>query len=268
MLYLIRRFKNPNMLSVKLRPFAFRPLVFVLWSSTAWMMVPSCSKEEGPGGTGSISGTIIENFYDESFARVIYQKPAVDEEVFILYGQDNTLGDRVFTGITGEFRFKYLYPGRYYIYFSSGDPENLVNVDSEKAMMVDLERGEDLDLGNLEKISTLDFDDGSAVIKGVVKVIDYVNTSQWPNLVIKDISYAMEQEVYLSYDHQDFYKERIRTQYNGYFEFGHLIPGEYLVFLYSDDVTGETDRVVLKYEVTISEFDQVVDLGEITIEKR
>lgn len=256
------------MLSVILRPFTLRHLVIVLWISTVWTLFPSCSKEEGPGGTGSISGTIIENYYNESFSRVIYQKPAVDEEVFILYGDDNTLGDRVFTGITGEFRFKYLYPGRYYIYFSSRNPDDLLKVDSEKIMMVDLERGEDLDLGNLEKLSTLDFDDGSAVIKGVVKVINYVNTSQWPNLVVKDISYAMEQEVYLSYDNQDFYQERIRTQYNGYFEFGKLIPGEYLVFLYSDDVTGETDRVVLKHEVTISEFDQVVDLGEITIEKR
>ena len=41
----------------------------------------------------------------------------------------------------------------------------------KKCVQVDLGRGEDVDLGNLEKFSTLDYDDGAAVIKGVVKAV-------------------------------------------------------------------------------------------------
>ncbi|MCK4750627.1 MAG: hypothetical protein KAT15_26395, partial [Bacteroidales bacterium] len=63
------------------------------------------------------------------------------------------------------------------------------------------------------------------------------------------------------------YDERVRTQHDGYFEFSGLIPGDYLIVLYSEDVTRVVEHEVLQYEVTISEFDQVVDLGEITIEE-
>ena len=245
----------------------FSRVVIVLLLFTTICLLPSCEKNEGQGGTGSISGTIIEQFHNDDYSALIYQKPAVDEDVFVLYGNDNTLGDRAITGVTGEFRFDFLYPGRYYIYFLTRDSTSHWDEDQEKLYVVNLDRGEEVDLGTLEKLSTLDYDDGSAVIKGVVKVINYVNESSWPNLVVEDIAFAHEQEVYLTYGDHSFYDKRIRTQYDGYFEYNSLIPGDYLIFLYSEDVTKVTEHVVLKFEVTITGFDQVVDLGEITIEK-
>jgi len=140
-------------------------------------------------------------------------------------------------------------------------------MDKEKIYKVELDRGEEMDLGRLEKLSTLDYDEGSARIKGVVKVIDYVDLSTWPNLVVEKTYYATEKEVYLTYQNHTFYDERIRTQAHGEFEFGGLIPGKYLVFLHSDDVTGESDKVTLEFEVIINELDQEFDLGEIVIEK-
>ena len=227
----------------------------------------SCQKDEGLGGTGSISGTITEQFYNDDYSLLIYEKPAVDEEVFIVFGSSEELGNRVRTNNLGQFRFKYLYPGNYQVFFISGDSTSVLNMDVEKLYALDLERGKDHDLGRLEKLSTLDFDDGAAMIKGVVKVIDYVDLSSYPNLVIEKTYYATEQEVYLTYSKHTFYDERIRTQTGGYFEFGGLIPGEYKVFLYSDDVTGESDKVTIKFELSIDDLDQVVDLGEIVIEK-
>lgn len=229
-------------------------------------LLPSCKKEEGLGGTGAISGTIIEQFYNDDYSSLVYQKAAVDEEVFMMFGEDKNLGDRTFTSITGNFRFNYLFPGRYYIYYQSRDSTSILDEIHEKLYLVDMDRGEEVDLGNLVKLSTLDYNDGAAIIKGVVKVIKYVDESRWPNLVIEYIDFAHEHEVYLKSGNHTFYDERIRTQHDGYFEFSNLIPGDYLVFLYSDDVTRVIKNVVLKFEVTISEFDQVVDLGEITIE--
>lgn len=227
----------------------------------------SCEKTPGTGGTGSITGTIYEQFYNDDFSSQIYQRPAVDEEVFILFGDDHQLGDRTFTTVGGVFAFDFLYPGHYSLYFMSEDSAAELPLETERVYTVELERGEHRDLGILRKLTVLDYDDGSAVIKGVVREIKYVDGSSWPDLVIENIDYAMEQEVYLVYGEHAFYDERIRTQYNGYFEFSHLIPGHYQVFLYSEDVTGETERVPLKFEVTITGFEQVVDLGEITIEK-
>jgi len=227
----------------------------------------SCQKSEGLGGTGSIAGTITEQFYNDDYSLLIYEKPAVDEEVYIVFGSSKELGNRVRTNNMGQFRFKFLYPGNYQVYFISGDSTAELNMDVEKLYELELERGEELDLGRLNKLTTLDFDDGTALIKGVVKVVDYVDLSTWPNLVVDKTYYATEQEVYLTYNKHTFYDERIRTQTGGVFEFGGLIPGNYLVFLYSDDVTGESDKVTLEFEVSIDDLDQVVDLGEIVIEK-
>jgi len=240
-------------------------IVFLLF---LFVLLPlSCQKSEGLGGTGSIAGTIKEQFFNDDYSLLIYEKPAVDEEVYIVFGSNKELGNRVRTNQLGQFRFKYLYPGNYQVYFISGDSTSVLNMDVEKLYEVNLERGEDMDLGRLEKLSTLDFDDGTAMIKGVVKVIDYVDLSTWPDLVIEKTYYATEKEVYLTYNNHTFYDERIRTQAEGVFEFGGLIPGKYLVFLHSDDITGESDKVTLEFEVSIDDLDQVIDLGEIVIEK-
>lgn len=242
-------------------------LAVVLWLVTFIFLFSSCEKNPGQGGTGSISGTIIEHFYNDDFSSQLYKKAAVDEEIFILYGEGNALGNREFTDISGKFRFNYLFPGRYYIYYHSEDSTSILDQEKEMLYLVDLERGEEVDLGVLEKLSTMDYDDGGAMIKGVVKVINYVDESRWPNMVIEDIAFAHEHEIYLTYGNHTFYDDRIRTQHDGYFEFSNLIPGDYLIFLYSEDITRVTEHVVLKFQVTISEFDQVVDLGEITIEE-
>ena len=239
------------------------PVLFITMILTA----TGCKNDEGQGGTGSISGTIIEQFYNDDYSQLINKKPAVDEEIFLLYGEDNALGDRTFTGITGEFRFNYLFPGRYYLYYHSKDSASSLDEDQEKLFLVQLDRGEEADLGDIVKLSTLDYDDGAAVIKGVVRIINYVDESRWPNLVVEDIAFAHEHEVYLTYGNHTYYDERVRTQHDGAFEFRNLIPGDYLIFLYSEDVTTVVEHVVLEYEVTISEYDQVVDLGEIIIEE-
>ncbi len=239
---------------------AFLAFLFVL-------LPLSCQKSAGLGGTGSISGTITEQFYNDDYSLLIYEKPAVDEEVYIVFGTNEELGNRERTNDLGQFRFKYLYPGNYRVYFISDDSSSVLNMDVEKLYELNLDRGEDYKLGRLEKLSTLDFDEGTAMIKGVVKVIDYVDLSTYPDLVIEKTYYATEQEVYLTYNNHTFYDERIRTQTGGVFEFGGLIPGKYLIFLYSDDVTGESDKVTLEFEVNIDDLEQVVDLGEIVIEK-
>jgi hypothetical protein len=231
------------------------------------LFIVSCEKSEGLGGTGSISGTISEHFYNDDFSLLIHEKPAVDEEIFIVFGDQKELGNRVRTNDMGQFSFKYLYPGDYRVYFISEDSTSVLDMEVEKRYEVQLDRGEELKLGTLEKLTTLDFDDGTATIKGVVRVIDYVDLSTWPDLVVEKIYYATEQEVYLTYHNHTFYDERVRTQTGGVFEFRGLIPGNYLVFLYSDDVTGESDKVALEFQVTIEEPMQVIDLGEITIEK-
>jgi len=227
----------------------------------------SCEKAEGRGGTGSISGVVVEHFYNDDFSDHLYESPAVDEEIFVLYGDNGEVGSSAETAMNGEFRFKYLYPGSYTVYFQTDDSTSAIGEETEKVVQVELGNGEDLNLGELEKLTALDYNDGAATIRGVVRVIKYDKASVWPNLVIEYIDFAYEQEIYLTYGDHTYYDKRIRTQYDGSFEFGNLIPGKYLIFLYSEDVTEVTGRVPVKFEVSITEMDELVDLGEITIEK-
>jgi len=238
--------------------------VSILMAFTALVM-NSCEKSEGMGGTASITGTIVEQFYNKDYSESFHSSPAVDEEVFILFGDDATPGDRVITGVSGEFRFDYLYPGSYVIYYQTEDSANSLE-NGWSTYEIELDQDQELDLGELEKMTALDYDDGTSVICGVVERTKYDNDSKWPNLVPDYIDFAHEHEVYLVYRDDDFYSERVRTQYDGYFEFSKLIPGEYLVFLYSEDVTKVTEHVVKKYEVNITAFGQVIDLGRISIE--
>ena len=94
-----------------------------------------------------------------------------------------------------------------------------------------------------------------------------MDTSVWPNLVVEKIYYGTGQEVYLTYGNHTFYDERIRSQHDGTFEFGGLIPGDYLIVLYSDDVTRAAEKAAVELRVSITSLEQVVDLGEIVIEQ-
>ncbi|MCP4311313.1 MAG: hypothetical protein GY790_08630 [Bacteroidetes bacterium] len=238
-------------------------LIFIFFAFTV-IFLGSCEKSEGMGGTASISGAIIEHFYNDDFSDLIRTSPAIDEEVFVIFGNDYTPGERVNTGSSGDFRFDYLYPGIYHVYYRTLDSTKTPD-DEWAVIRVDLERGEEADLGAVEKATILEYDEGSAVISGVVRKIKYDNDSKWPKLVIEYIDFAHEHEVYLTYGDHSFYDERVRTQDDGYFEFKNLIPGEYRIFLYSEDVTKVTEHVVLEFEESITEFEQEVDLGLITI---
>lgn len=244
---------------------AFKQHTFIL-AIFMGLLAASCEKSEGLGGDGSITGVIMEQFYNDDYSKLISSAPAVDEEVFILFGSDKVPGDRVVTGTTGEFRFDYLYPGTYNIYYRSQDSTNIFE-EEWTTLEVKLDRGQRASLGQLDKKTTIEFDDGAAVISGVVKKIKYDNDSKWPNLVVEYIDWAHEHEVYITYGTHAFYDERVRTQDDGYFEFKNLIPGDYRIFLYSEDVTKVTEHVVLEYKVSITEADEKIDLGEITIEE-
>jgi len=231
------------------------------------LLMASCDQPEGYGGTAAIKGKIETSFYNEEYSDLVKQEPAVDEEVFLLFGENETVGDKVETSATGAFEFAYLNPGKYQLYYTSQDSTKSDDAEYPVIIDVELEAGQDLDLGTLGRIETMDYDDGAAKIFGVIKLINYKNTSEYPFLEVKDTSFAQEQEVYLIYNNRDYYDDRIRTSYNGYFEFSNLIPGEYEIFTYSEDITGGTEDVVVSHKVTITEPEQEEDLGVIFIEQ-
>lgn len=227
----------------------------------------SCTQPEGYGGNASVRGHIITEYYNSDFSNFLRVEPAIDEEIFLLFGDEEGLGDRTFSSLTGAFQFEFLRPGDYTLYYMTEDSTEKDRDEHTVSINFTLKGGEDLVLDTLVEFKTLDFDEGTGKISGVIRLVNYTNESVFPFLEVKDTSYAQDREVFIRFQHKDYYEDRIRTSFNGYFEFPNLIDGDYEVFTYSEDISGGTEDIVVRKSVTISPENQDVDLGEIIVEQ-
>lgn len=244
-----------------------RSLVSLLLLSLSLLLFIKCNNSEGFGGDAHIKGTLILKAYNDDFSELIYSKPAADEKVFLVFGDNEFVSDDINTDYNGNFRFSYLRPGNYKVFYYSLD--SLLPFDQEQEILTEVKIENDLtyNLGEMDVLKTLDYNDGNASVTGRVFVINYLNSSSWPNLIVKDTAFAQEQEIYITYGKHNYYDDRIRTQYDGTFTFSQLIPGNYLIFLYSEDITGATQDIVIQREITIDSEFQEINLGDIYIEK-
>ena len=81
----------------------------------------SCSKEAGEGGSSSIFGKVYAKNYDPTFTQLLGQYYIADENVYIIYGDDQTYSNKIATNPDGLYEFKYLRPGKYTVYTYSKD---------------------------------------------------------------------------------------------------------------------------------------------------
>lgn len=81
----------------------------------------SCSKEPGVGGNASIHGKVYAKYYDKYFTVLQGEGYAADKEVYIIYGDDLSYGDKVNTNYDGTYEFKYLRKGKYKVITYSKD---------------------------------------------------------------------------------------------------------------------------------------------------
>jgi hypothetical protein len=237
------------------------PLLFVL-------ITGSCTQDEGYGGTGHIKGELIYRYYNEDFTVFQGEEPAKSEDVFLLFKDDKNIGDDVETSYTGNFQFSYLWPGSYKLYYLSDDTTKQSFDSKEITVDIKLDLGQTLDLGKLYAYKGLKWNDGTAKIKGRIMVVNYKNTPTFPKTDTKDTTLAQEQEVYIIYNNEDFYSDRIRTQEDGTYVFPNLLIGSYTVYVYSENIyTNSTNKLVKKLEVEITEKGQVLTLNDIIIDK-
>ena len=223
----------------------------------------SCAKQEGFGGNSHIKGTLMEKVYNDDYSLLLYEQPAVDKDVFIVFGDDDFVGDDTKTDYQGRFQFSYLLKGTYSIYYYSDDTTSAYGENTEILQTVDLGKKETIDLGEMVRVKTLDYNEGNATIKGQVYLINYMSNGT----VVKDTSLAQEKNVYIVYGIHTFYDDRIDTNFDGTCCFSNLIKGNYQIFLYSEDITGATQDIVVSREVEVIEESQTIDLGNIYIEQ-
>lgn len=115
----------------------------------------ACKKPPGDGGQASIKGRVIEANYDGTFTLLKGTGPASDADVYIIYGNDATYGDKTKTGPDGVFEFKYLRKGSYKIYVYSKIPQDPKPFPSDEAIYKDAsisKRKQVIDVGDIHII--------------------------------------------------------------------------------------------------------------------
>ena len=98
----------------------FKKTVLLSLLCSLWLL-SACKKQEGFGGNASIIGNVYARDYNTTFTLLLGEYPAVDEYVYLVFDDDISYADRIRTSPTGEFEFKYLYPGNYSVYAYSND---------------------------------------------------------------------------------------------------------------------------------------------------
>ena len=83
------------------------------------IVLSSCVKEAGEGGTATIVGKVFAYDYNAELTTFRTQYYAPEEDVYIIYGNDSLYSDRTRTNFDGTYRFKYLRPGTYTIFVYS-----------------------------------------------------------------------------------------------------------------------------------------------------
>lgn len=104
---------------------------------------------------------------------------------------------------------------------------------------------------------------GGSTIKGVIYEQKYsvVGTlvAEYP---------AVEKDVYIIYGSGNtFYNDKIKTSYDGSFEFNYLEEGDYTVFVYEDSNTEPSGTNTVIVTTEISGKKSTVDLGTINTKK-
>ncbi|MFN5223094.1 MAG: hypothetical protein ACK5DJ_02825 [Bacteroidota bacterium] len=98
---------------------------------------------------------------------------------------------------------------------------------------------------------------GSSAIVGNVEVDDFQNGETYP---------GVDEDVYLIYGDDITYSERIKSSFDGRFEFKYLREGSYTVYVYSDTLTAAGSTAVKK-SIEITGRKQEVDAGTFQIKK-
>jgi hypothetical protein len=94
----------------------FKKFIILLLVAVSFM---SCEKEEGEGGTSEIRGKVYVHDYTADMTWLEKEYYAPEEDVYIIYGDDEIYSDRFRTNYDGSFVFKNLQKGEYTIFVYS-----------------------------------------------------------------------------------------------------------------------------------------------------
>ena len=214
------------------------------------LLLPSCNKGPGEGGTGTVQGYVkLVHHPDDDYTLTPDTMVAAKTDVFIVYGDENYFGNDAETDANGMYRFEYLRPGDYTVYAYSTLPSGEKVAESET---VSLARGA------VVQASTLYIHDGKAYGTSIVK--GRVHAAYFHNGSYQGEGWACEHRVYIRRVGEDIPFDDTRVGPDGYFAFQKLQPGEYEVYTVTQDLNEVPDFVF--QTIVVEESGQIYELAE------
>lgn len=225
----------------------------------------SCEKQEGEGGTSTIKGKVIIHLVSDDFQTPYATFPDEDQDVYIMYGSDDFFSDETETHYDGIFRFQNLRKGDYKVYSYSADTTGQ-SLSGKVPIIKDVKiekNGTSVEAPTIEIYKQVTSYEGSSTIEGKVFAYDWNSDLT----ILKDSFYLRNEYVYLARAEDNYYFERQRTFYDGSFVFTSLPIGNYEIYVYSRDITGQDpqDEVPIIVLESIESNKQHINIGRIEI---
>lgn len=199
---------------------------------TVFIFLISCTKTEGTGGTSKITGKINLVEYNDTYSLIENNYPAKKKDVYIIYGDNKFYNDKIETQFDGTYEFSFLRKGKYTIFAYSDDT---VNIGRKVELVKEIEITENHSENVIEDINiiTIADNEGNSSLFGKVYKVNYNSTFT----IINEEYFAPDETVYISYGNDRTYFDKVKTYYNGTYEFENLKKGIYHIFSYSKDST-------------------------------
>ncbi|HTF80517.1 MAG TPA: hypothetical protein VL947_02290, partial [Cytophagales bacterium] len=224
-----------------------------------FLSLASCKKEEGRGGKLSITGSVLARYFSGNLSKFTQQQPGTDIEVYLVYGDNIGVGERIRTDYQGNFKFEYLRPGNYKVYVYSKDTTGTsASQDLTLVQNVDLSSNTHLPPFVIALEDKRNPDEGKFSITGKL-FANFYNR----NYTIKTSSgYLMDEDIYLIKDGSDpLVYEKETSMPDGSFVFSELSAGNYTVYAVSQDTTHGSAAGLLKSERKVTITDNSVNIG-------
>ena len=214
------------------------------------LLLPSCNKGPGEGGTGTVQGYVkLVHHPDDDYTLTPDTMVAAKTDVFIVYGDENYFGNDAETDANGMYRFEYLRPGNYTVYAYSTLPSGEKVAESETVTLA---------RGAIFQVPTLYIHDGKAYGTSIVK--GRVHAAYFHNSSYQGEGWACEHRVYIRRVGEEVPFDDTRVGPDGYFAFQKLQPGEYEVYTVTQDLNEVPDFVF--QAITVEEAGLIYELQE------
>jgi len=214
---------------------------FILFIGLLSLFLFSCVNDEGQGGISVIEGKVFKVLhYDITNNLKTDTFPAAKEDVYIVYGDEPIYGDKMETGYDGFFRFKYLTEGTYKVFAYSTYPET-----GKEAVIDTVTVGK----GETKNTTNLYIHEGKSLETSYIK--GTVLAKYYDKAFLTGFIPAYDLRVFIRVKGAAYQFDEIRTGLDGVFMFQGLSPGDYEVFVFTEQA-GEKILSPVIQSVTIT----------------